>query len=72
MAKIAWEQAANWVDKIYDTYVNLDREDEDRCFICPECGEPILEEDFPELDSYAEFYEEGELLFYCPVCETEI
>lgn len=70
MAKIAWNKAAHYVDEVYDTYVNLEpSENEDCFFICPECGDPISDEDFPELELHCG---DGVELFYCPVCETPI
>ena len=38
--------------------------DDDPCFYCPHCEEPIYEEDFPQID-----VRDGFAL--CPVCEEE-
>lgn len=55
-----WEKVAKLVDEVYDTFVNW----EERFFICPECGEPIYEEDWGvELEAYG--------IPYCPICENE-
>ena len=52
---MTWEQAAEYC---YMTFgVQVDHEE--RFFICPECGEPLLEEDWDEHD-----------FSMCPICET--
>ena len=48
-----WIKVAEHVEKVYDTYVDK----EERMFICPECDEPILEEDYP-------CFQES----VCPIC----
>lgn len=40
-----WIKVAEKVEKKYGTYV--DKNKDERMFICPECDEPILEEDYP-------------------------
>ena len=51
---IVWDELAALVErKWYDTEINRDEE----YFICPHCGEPIYECDFPEIEDYM-----------CPVC----
>lgn len=50
-----WEEAALYCKKTFGVYINW----EERFFICPECEEPILEEDWKE-----------ENLVRCPICET--
>lgn len=49
-----WKEAAHLCEIIYGAYVNWD----ERFFICPECGEPIYEVDWKDID-----------LSFCPVCE---
>ena len=52
---MTWEEAAEYC---YMTFgVQVDHEE--RFFICPECGEPIYEEDW-----------EGHDFSMCPICEV--
>lgn len=51
-----WYKAARYCSEIYGVEASFEKDD--RFFICPECGEPILEEDWDEAD-----------LSHCPVCE---
>lgn len=51
---MTWEQAAIFCYNTFGTFVDW----EERYFICPECQEPILEEDWDEHD-----------FTICPVCE---
>ena len=45
----------------------LDYYDEEGGFIeCPHCGEPIYEEDYPELEFDRD--EDEEIVLYCPIC----
>lgn len=53
---MTWFEAAKYCEETYGVYVSY--EEGDRFFICPECDEPILEEDW-----------DGEDLTHCPVCE---
>jgi predicted RNA-binding Zn-ribbon protein involved in translation (DUF1610 family) len=66
MEQISWEKAKEIVDEVYGSGWSLVGEDEDE-FICPECEDPILREDYPILD----FCRENKT-FICPVCENEI
>lgn len=50
-----WETAMTYCVETFRVQADL----EDRFFICPECGEPIYEEDW-----------EGYDLSMCPICET--
>lgn len=50
-----WEKIALLIDENYGTLVDL----EERFFICPECGEPIYEEDWADED----------FTQICPICE---
>lgn len=52
----AWEWNANTVREIYGCYVDY----EERFYNCPDCGEPVYEEDWLE-EVMAEFI--------CPICE---
>ena len=49
-----WDQAADVCEKVYGVYVNW----EERYFICPECDEPIYEDDWSNSD-----------MDMCPICE---
>lgn len=53
---MTWEQAAKMCEIVYGIYVNW----EERFFICPECDEILLEEDWDEHN-----WE------FCPICEFE-
>ena len=52
-----WEKVANFCAQVYGVFVDWD----ERFFECPECGEPIYEDDWP-----ADALKNG-----CPVCEFE-
>ena len=52
---MSWEEAARYCEDVFGTYVDL----EERFFICPECDEPIYEEDY-----------EGHDFSMCPICEV--
>lgn len=54
--KTQWEKNAVYVNDTYGTYVNW----EDRFYECPECGEPIYEDDWSEKELRE---------YFCPVCE---
>ena len=49
-----WKEAASLCEDLYGIYVNW----EENYFICPECDEPILEEDWGNHD-----------FSMCPICE---
>lgn len=55
-----WEEIAEKVAEDFGVMVD----DEDRFFICPECGEPIYEDDWKESDCLGA---DGEA-WYCPIC----
>lgn len=56
MVKIMnWEKAAKFCEETFGTFVDW----EERSFICPECDEPILCEDWLNHN-----------WSMCPVCET--
>lgn len=52
----SWEDAAKYCVRTFGVYIDY----EERFFICPECGEPIYEEDWE--DNHFHWY-------MCPVCE---
>lgn len=51
-----WFNVANSVSNDYGALVDFD----ERFFICPECGEPIYEDDWTDVD-----FEDGTI---CPIC----
>lgn len=55
-----WEEIAEKVAEDFGVMVD----DEDRFFVCPECGEPIYEDDWKESDCLGI---DGEA-WYCPIC----
>ena len=59
-----WEKFAHKVQEIYGVYVDW----EERFFICPECEEPIYEDDWRDSDYCLGHTFEGN--WYCPVCEN--
>ncbi len=69
MYKVEWEEFMNHIlNEGYDTVVHFNENEDDEnydedCVYCPECGDPIYREDFPEIDADNKYY-------YCPVCET--
>ena len=60
---MAWEKMAYLIEVNYGGHVNW----EERFFICPECGEPIYEEDWDNFDLI-----DGDDNFICPICESII
>lgn len=53
-----WKYNVKTIEKVYGSYVNW----EERFYICPECGEPVYEEDWD--DEHLKY-------FLCPICEFE-
>lgn len=53
-----WECRAIEVSEVYGTFVDWN----ERFFTCPECGEPIYEED----------YEDALGDIFCPICEEPL
>ena len=60
---MVWEKMARIFEQNYGGHVNW----EERFFICPECGEPIYEEDWDNFDLI-----DGDDNFICPICESII
>lgn len=56
-----WEKMAHLFKINYGGLVDWN----DRCFYCPECGEPIYEEDWEDFDLIDEHNN-----FICPICES--
>lgn len=68
MTKINWFDAAVRIAKIYNTHWECtDFGEDDDFIICPECEDPILLEDYPELDSAAD-----KSFCMCPICEQRL
>ena len=55
-----WENVARYCQEVYGAYIDWD----EGFFECPECGEPIYEEDYNQESDY---YRNGEMI--CPICE---
>lgn len=65
LVKINWRAGAERIfDESYDSVVHIDDDEDDNCFYCPNCMEPVYEEDYDEFDSCPET---GEI--FCPICE---
>ena len=47
----------------YDTIAYIDSDEDDNCIYCPECGEPIYECDYPEIET------DKDSNLICPICE---
>ncbi len=58
-----WNEMAHLFEVNYGGLVDWN----DRCFYCPECGEPIYEEDWNPCDFY-----DGDGNYICPICESVI
>lgn len=56
MKNIWWKINAKWVNTFYKSEVNYD----EGFYLCPECGEPVYNDDWSEQD----FKD-----FVCPICE---
>ena len=73
MTKVDWFYAATRIAKIYNTHwvcsdmFDEGDEDGDNFILCPECEEPILLEDYPELDAAAD-----KSYCLCPICENRL
>lgn len=67
MEMMKWREfVSELTTKGFDTIISLDDEDNDNCVYCPECGEPIYEEDYPEIERGSN----GSGI--CPICEIEL
>lgn len=60
---MAWEKIAHLIEVNYGGHVNW----KERFVICPECGEPIYEDDWYNFDLI-----DGDDNFICPICESVI
>lgn len=58
-----WNKIAHLIEVNYGSLVNWN----DRFFYCPECYEPIYEDEWADLD-----FLDGNNNFICPVCESVI
>lgn len=58
--KSMWEYVAHKVQADYGAYVDW----EERFYLCPECGEPIYEDDWHETDFVV-----PENCTSCPICD---
>lgn len=60
-----WIDFANHLKKYYDTLCIINYEEvDDNVVYCPECGEPIYEDDFPEIEI------DDDNCYICPICES--
>lgn len=60
MKTYSWAMVADTLEQDFGVFVDWD----ERFFICPECGEPIYEEDWESAS--------GVFSPICPVCEYEL
>ena len=52
LVQVKWRAGAERIfDESYDSIVHLNDDEDDNCFYCPNCMEPIYEEEFDELES---------------------
>lgn len=58
-----WEQIAHLIEVNYGGLVDW----KEKCFYCPECGEPVYEADWDDID-----FMYGRDLLICPICESVI
>lgn len=58
-----WREFANAIISEYDTIAYIDSDEDDNCIYCPECGEPIYECDYPEIET------DKDRNLICPICE---
>lgn len=56
--KKMWEKNAYIVETVFGGFVDWD----ERFYLCPECGEPVYEEDWCKEDL---------MVYFCPICEFE-
>lgn len=62
----SWREFALHMGEVYGVKLVLDDPDEDDNVVyCCECGEPIYEYDYPEIQFDGENY-------LCPICEIEM
>ena len=66
---MSWKDFARFMTSTFNTMSSIDDPNEDadaddNVIYCPECGEPIYEEDYPEIA-----YVDG--CYVCPICESE-
>ena len=65
LVQVKWRAGAERIfNESYDSVVHLNDDEDDNCFYCPNCMEPIYEEDYSELDFCDKT---GEI--FCPICE---
>ena len=58
-----WNKIAHLIEVNYGSLIDWD----DRFFYCPECHEPIYEDEWANLDLI-----DGNNNFICPICESVI
>ena len=57
-----WENVARICQELYGSYIDW----EERFYICPECCDPVYEDDY---DRRKDFYPEKGVGPICPICE---
>lgn len=60
---MTWREFANMITDEYDTIAYINSDEDDNYVQCPECGDPIYECDYPEIEAD----KSGNPI--CPVCE---
>lgn len=61
---MSWDEARKWLLSEFGSLLDGDPDDEP-CFYCPYCEEPLYKEDFP----YFKISFDGQPI--CPVCEED-
>lgn len=62
-----WLNFARYLINTYGILSYIDSETDDNVVYCPECGEPIYEEDYPVIG-----FSDNMGQYICPICENEL
>lgn len=68
MERVNWNTVASCVENIYGGIVDWDK----KYFVCPDCGEPIYADDFPDFEVIpavqTKINQEDNEYYICPIC----